>query len=400
VTALLCAATLSLSAAVFAADWPHWRGPNHDGVSRETGLHFGWKGRPKRLWERRIGSAFSGITGVGKRVFTCGTEGGRQVLFCLDADEGGIAWQADIEGELREGQGGDGTRATPAVDGGKVYIFGARGALLALEAETGKESWRRTFDHRPEWSYSGSVLIEGDLAVISPGKSDGGLLALDKTSGKEVWKADDGGAGYATPYPFTFKDTRYIAGFLASEIIVVEAKTGREAWSTPWKTSYDVNAATPIFYKGYLFVSSGYGTGCALFQLGEQKGQLAGVEVWRNKNLRAKFQTPILWEERLYGADEQAFKCLDLKSGKLLWTQPRIESWGTQNGTVTVADGHLIFLSEGGILQVGRVSPKGFAPLAGAKVLAGRCWTVPTVHEGRLYVRDLENVVCLDLRKG
>ena len=399
---LLPAVTLPATiacAVALASDWTNWRGPNHDGISVETDLALVWKGKPKILWERQIGAGFSGVAGVGERVFTCGTEDRKQVLFCLDASSGKVIWKRAIGRELREGMGGDGPRATPALSDGRVYIFGGHGTLLCAAARTGKQIWKRSYNNPPDWSYSGSVLIEGPLAIISPGKRDGGLLALDRKSGKAIWKAGNDGAGYATPYPFTFEGKRYILGFLATQAIIVEARTGRQVWSKSWRTSYDVNAATPIYHEGHLFISSGYGTGCALLQLRRAGSRLEAPEVWRNREIRNKFQTCILYEGTLYGADEQSLKCVDWMTGKLFWSERRIEGSGTQHGTVVLVGDHLVFLSPAGQLQVARASPRGYEPLASAKILSGRCWTVPTLHNGRLYMRNLRKLVCLDLRK-
>ena len=123
-------------------DWPNWRGPNHDGISSEKGLSFTWKSKPKVLWKRELGASFSSFAAVGERVYTCGTGGGKQKLICLGAADGKPAWEIDIEGELQERQGGDGCRATPAVDNGLVYVLGAKGTLLCVNAKDGREVWR------------------------------------------------------------------------------------------------------------------------------------------------------------------------------------------------------------------------------------------------------------------
>ena len=385
-------------------DWPNWRGPNHDGISSEKGLSFTWKSKPKVLWKRELGASFSSFAAVGERVYTCGTGGGKQKLICLGAVDGKPVWEIDIEGELQERQGGDGCRATPSVDNGLVYVLGAKGTLLCVKAKDGREVWRQKFSAAPTWFYSGSVLIEGDLAVVSPGGGDGSLAAFNKKTGSRVWKAGSDGAGYATPYPFTFEKTRYIACFSAKEILVVEADDGSVAWRSTWKTSYDVNSATPIYDDGNLFDSSGYGHGCALFRLRKSGGKLTVREVWKNQVIRSKFQTCVLYKGFLFGADEQALKCVQLKTGKLVWRKDRLGASGgrgsrTRHGTLTLADGHLIFLAENGQLLIAKASPSGFKPRAGAKLLSGRCWTAPALQDGRLYLRSLDTAVCIDLGK-
>jgi len=395
VAATVIVALLAGSAAC-GADWPCWRGPNHDGISLEKGFKTTWKEPPKVLWEATTGSAFSSFTCAGSKVYTCGTKDKKQVLFCLDGNTGKVIWEKPFEKERKDGQGGDGTRATPTLDAGRGYILGGHGLLVCFDAEKGDETWRKQLNNEPQWGYAGSVLIEGDMAVVSPGGSDGGLLALDKKTGKEIWNCTKEPAGYSTPYPFTFNGKRYIAGFLAKFMVVADAKTGREVWRTPWKTDYDVNAAAPIFSNGHLFLTSGYGTGCALFKLSEDGDKLAGKEVWRNKTFVSKFQSCILTDGVLYGTNEKrSIKCVEFMTGKELWS---VE--GYANATAILADGHLIVLTEKGKLVVAKASPKEFKPIAEAKVLKGRCWTIPTLCNGKLYARNLEKAVCLDLSAG
>ena len=201
------------------------------------------------------------------------------------------------------------------------------------------------------------------------------------------------GLGYATPYPFDFNGTRYIAGFMGNAAIIVEAKTGREVWRQPWKTDWDVNAAMPIFHNGHLFLSSGYKTGCGLFKLIPSGDRLEGSEVWSSKVLLNKFQTPILYEGKLYSSDQRGFRCVDFMAGNEEWAAQRIK-----DSPLIIADGHVVLLTENGELQIARATPEGYEPKTKAEILDGRCWSLPIIVEGRLYARNLETVKCFDLR--
>jgi outer membrane protein assembly factor BamB len=377
-----------------AQDWPHWRGPNYDGISAETGLETAWESGPPKVWEREIGSAFSAISCVDGRIYTCGTQDKQQVLFCLNADTGEVLWQRPFEEQYRDRQGGDGTRATPSVDDGRVYILGALGRLVCFDAKDGSEIWSRQFSGKPQWGYAASVLIEGDLAVATAGGDRAALIALDKKTGETVWECGSGLVGYAAPYPFTFDGRRYVVGFLGKHIIIADVKTGREVWSMPWETSWDVNASTPIFHEGHLFLSSGYKHGSILLKLARAGEKLTTQTVWENKNIRAKFQTPVLYEGHLYTSDEVGFKCVAFATGEEKWSRR-----GTKHGTVVIADGHMFVLTEGGELLTGAAKPDGFEPLTKAGILSGRCWTVPTLYKGRLYARNFEKVVCHKLTR-
>jgi len=374
------------------ADWPNFLGSNHNGVSDETGFIKSATEPLKMIWEREIGSAFSSFAIVGGRLYTCGAEDKQQVLYCLDAGTGEILWKKPFEKEYKE-VNGDGTRATPTVHDGLVYILGAYGRLLCADAKTGEMVWEKQFSNMPKWAYAGSVLIEGDLAVASGGKSDGALVAFDRKTGKEVWKTGDDPVGYGTPFPFTFNGQRYIFGFLAKAAIIVEAKTGREVWRTKWETDWDVNAAAPIFHDGYLLLTSGYKTGAALFKLAAEGDKLNATEVWRSDVLLNKFQSAILYDGNLFASDQNALKCVEFMTGKENWKKPHIS-----NGTLVLADGHLLLLTEKGQLQIAKASSGDFVPTLTADILAGKCWAVPVLLNGRVYARNLERLVCFDLR--
>jgi len=382
-----------VSASAARADWLNFRGPNHDGISPETGLKTAWSGPIPLVWERQVGSGFSSFAAVGDRIYTCGTQDANQTALCLDANSGQVIWQTVIEKEYHDSSGGDGPRATPTVDGDRVFVLGAHGTLLCLDAASGTQVWRHTFSHAPQWGYSGSVLIEGDLAVSSGGGSDGALVAFNKKTGEVVWRQGEDRAGYATPYPFDFAGTRYILGFNGDTAEIVEARDGRQVWRTEWKTDWDVNAASPIVQNDHLLLTSGYSTGAGLFKLRRDGDRLAADEIWRSKALLNKFQSCILHEGNLYASDQKALKCVDFLTGESRWEIRRV-----QNGTLVLADGHLFLLTEDGQLQIAKADPTAFEPLTTAEILAGRCWTVPVLHRGRLYARNLERVVCFDLR--
>jgi outer membrane protein assembly factor BamB len=243
----------ALIATAGAGDWPHWRGPNYDGLSDAAGFKSDWGDRtPPKVWQADIGSGFSGLTIVDGKVYTCGTKDDKQVMFRLDATTGAIDWQTPFEAGYSERQGGDGTRATPAVADGKVYVQGALGDVVCFDVATGKEVWKRTFTAKPQWGYSGSVIVAGDLAIT---EGDAELVALNVEDGQTRWSVSTGVVGYATPLPFSFEGNRYVVGFMGKEAVIVDIASGKRVFQMPWETSWDVNAATPIYQQGELLIA-------------------------------------------------------------------------------------------------------------------------------------------------
>lgn len=390
------AAILGFSVCSFTfGDWPNFRGPNHDGISLEAGLKKEWTSAPKTLWETKVGDAFSGMSIVGDRLYTCGTAAKKQTVICLDANTGKQLWQTPIEDAYAEMQGGNGARATPTISEGKVYVLGAKGRLVCLKADDGGVVWEKKFSGMPQWGYSGSVLVDNGLAIVSAGGNEGALVAYDKNDGKEVWKFGDDRAGYATPYPFTFEGERYIVGFTGKKASIVRAATGKPAWETAWKTDWDVNAAAPIFHNGHLFVSSGYDTGSALFKLKKNGENLEGNSVWGEikKVLLSKFQSAVLVDGYLYCSDQRKLACVEFMTGKEQWKEPRIE-----NGTLVAAEGYLFLQCENGEFQILPATPDGYKPTAKFKAFEGRCWTVPTLNNGKLYSRDMNTIKCFEMK--
>lgn len=383
-----------------AADWPNFRGPNHDGISQETGLKLEWKTPLPLVWDRDVGPAFSSFAAVGDRIYTAGTIERKQTVVCLNALTGEIIWKTGFEGEYKEAQGGDGPRATPTVNDGHVYMLGARGKLVCLDAASGQLKWEQSFRKVPTWGYSGSVLIEGDMAIVSPGGSHGALLALNKRTGEMIWSAGSDAPGYATPYPFTFEGERYIVGFIAKHAIIVRAKDGQEVLRIPWVTAWDVNAAAPIFHEGHLLIGSGYATGTSLYRLEREGEKLTAKPVWGvSKDLMLKFQSAVLVDGKLFASDQDGLRCIDFKTGKALWKQRRVgDGPSAKDGTILAAEGHLIFLAEHGELFIAPASGEKFEPITTAEILSGRCWAVPIIHNGRLYARDQSRLVCFALR--
>lgn len=389
---VFAAGLVALSSLAAAEEWPNFLGPNHNACSAESGLKTDWTDALPLVWERNVGPAFSSFACVDGRVFTCGTVEKEIVLFCLAADTGKVIWQKVIEPEYQERMGGDGARATPTIDEGRLYFLSPKGRVVCLRADDGDPVWDAKIGFIPTWGCSASILIEGDLAIVAAGKEDGGLVAFDKKDGRRRWSAGDDIGGYATPYPFTFEGKRYVVGFLGKTIIIVRPEDGKVVFSLPWNTDYDVNAAAPIYHDGHLLLSSGYRHGAILIKLRATSEGLDGEKVWENRNLRLKFQSGVLHDGNVYAADEKALKCVDFMTGEIKW-----EADGVKDSTLLLAQGHLFIQSEKGQLIIAPAKADKFEPGTRADILDGRCWSLPVIYRGNIYSRNTERVVCFRL---
>jgi len=385
------------------SDWPNWRGSNHNGISTETDWSFKWpRGGPKRLWRASIGVGFSSIVVNKGRAYTMGNIKENDFVYCFDAETGKEIWKRSYPCPREPANYEGGPNATPTVHGNAVYTFSRKGHVFCLSADSGNVIWRRDLPKElglktPQWGFAGSPLVMGKLLVLNAGTAG---VALNKTTGTVVWASGKRPGGYATPVPFDLKGRKCLAIFGEKSIIGVDASDGKRLWKHPWRTQYDVNAADPIISGNKIFVSSGYGKGCALLRLSKNTGVLQRDEfkasvVWQNKNMRNHFASSVLWKGHLYGFDEDQIKCLEFKTGQVKWKKR-----GFGKGTLMVAGDKFIILSDQGKLVVAELSPNGFKQLAKAQILGGRCWTVPVLVRGRLYARNAKgDLVCLDLRE-
>jgi outer membrane protein assembly factor BamB len=230
------------------------------------------------------------------------------------------------------------------------------------------------------------------MVLLDVGGEGASTVALDKDTGELIWKSGDDMGGYASPVVATIGGTRTVVMFKAGHVVGLDAKNGKELWRSPWKTDYDVNAASPLVLGDRVFISSGYNAGCAMVQITGGKAK----ELWRNKNLRSHVNSPVFAQGSIFGVDGNTgggnLVCLDPATGERRWEEKSVKG-----GALIAADGRLIQVTEKGELVVSEASPAGFKELLRAKVLDGRCWVQPTLANGRLFVRNNEGELqCLD----
>lgn len=393
--ALLAVLGLLGQGKVFSADWPQFRGPDRNGISAETD----WAGDGSKVaWTAEIGLGFSSFSVANGRVVTTGHADDQDTVFCFDATKGSLVWKHSYPADLGDKYFEGGTSGTPTIHDGKVYHLSRWGDVFCFDAADGKVVWSKNVQKEtgfriPDWGYAGAPLVHGDLLILNVGKAG---VALNLSTGDLVWKSEDENAGYSTPYPIKVGTQELVVIGSGESYIAVEPATGKQAWEIEWRTRYGVNAADPILSGSELFVSSGYGRGCALFKLGAGDPE----QVWLNKELRNQFNSSVLIDGALYGIDDDenkkaSLKCLDWKTGELKWKEASIGF-----GALTAAAGKLILITAKGELVISKAAPGAYEELSRVQVLSGKCWTAPVLANGLIYCRNSEgSVVCLDLRK-
>jgi outer membrane protein assembly factor BamB len=382
-----------------ADDWPRWRGPNGNGISDEKAWLDHWPAEgPPIAWKASVGIGFASVAVSQGRLYTIGNKDNKDTICCLDASTGERLWNHSYESLLGKASFEGGPTATPTVHNGRVYTLSRWGDLLCLDALSGHVYWSTNLAKEagapvPAWGFGGSPLVQDNLLVLNVGKAG---LAVAKDTGKIVWASEKEEAGYSTPVPFQRDGEWFALVSSGNAFAAVNVKTGKELWQVRWVTRYGVNAADPIVAGDHFLLSSGYNKGAVLLKLGTG----TPTEVWRNKNMRNQFNSSVLLDGFLYGIDGDTsspavLRCVEFKTGVVRWTRREVGS-----GALTAADGKLLVLSDQGELMVAKASPDGFVPSAQAKVLEGKCWTVPVLANGRIYCRNAAgDLLCVDVRR-
>jgi outer membrane protein assembly factor BamB len=358
-----------------------------------------------------IGRGFSSVAVAGGRLYTMDeqtvAESGAaaprhlEAVVCLDAATGREIWRFSYPNHYDE-RFGSGPRSTPTVDSNLVFAVGPTGIFHCLRADTGAMVWRHDlveeFHSRSlQYGVSFSPLVEGDLVYTMPGGPDGGAIAaFHKRTGARAWKALDDPVGYSSPIAVTAAGVRQILFFTNTALVSVAPADGREYWRFPWKTDGGFNIATPLAFGNYVFISSGYGKGCALLEItAEADGALHAASVYEHNRMRNHFASSVRHDDHLYGFDQMDLVCMSVRTGAVIWREKSGRRFG--KGSLLVADGHLIILGEDGTLVLAAATPAGYVEKAAHRLAPNKFWTVPALAGGKLYVRNESQIFCLSL---
>ena len=384
-------------------DWPQWRGPNRDGISKETGLLKTWPAAgPTVVWRVQLGEGFSSIALANGYAYTMFSKGNDEHLVCFDANTGTEKWQFRTDDKYRNSWG-NGPRVTPTVVGDYVYTVSANAKLYARDAKTGTKLWQHDLPKEfggsiPDLGYSNSPLVAGDLLLVAGcGGQDQAILAFTRKDGRLIWSSYNDHPGYSSPILISVQSVQQAVFFMGSSIVAVSPVDGKVLWNYSWRSSDYENTATPVFIPNdKLFFSSPHprAEGTAVLQVTASNGRVNAAPIWKNNVMQLHFASAVLRENFLYGTDRYILKCIDARTGEQKWQQR-----GFGEGSLIMVDGHLLVLGTSGNLALVEAAPEAYKEKASAQILKGRCFTPPAFSQGRLYLRNENEIVCLDLSK-
>jgi outer membrane protein assembly factor BamB len=396
--------SLFLAGTLSAADWPEFHGPNHDGKSAETGLLKTWPaGGPKLLWTATgCGAGYGSPSVSGSTIYLTGDVYGKACLLAFDLDGKPKNHAAFGKENTVDPSKFFGTRSTPTVEGGFVYVAGAFGELACLDAKTLAPKWEINICERfkgkmPMWEFAESPLIDGDNLICTPGGPSATIVALNKKTGETVWtsKGLSDSAAYATCARMALDKVPTIITMTAKGLVGVSAKTGQFLWRFDKLVNPYANCPSPVFLGNRIFCASTFAAGAVDLRVTESG--VSATEAWMSKDLHSRTGGYVLVDGYIYGNNEAGPVCLDWKTGEKKWSAVRKELGG-----VTYADGMLYILGETTRkVALAKASPEGFS-VAGEFTLPGGgkdpVWAYPAIANGRLYVRHWDSLFCYDIK--
>ncbi|HEX6900516.1 MAG TPA: PQQ-binding-like beta-propeller repeat protein [Thermoanaerobaculia bacterium] len=389
---------LLASLSVEAGDWPRFQGEKQDGISPESGLPRSWPAEgPRVVWKRAIGEGYSTFSVAAGRLYTMDSDAKTEYVLALDAATGNEIWRVPIGDKLVDPMG-NGPRGTPTVDGGTIYALGSLGRLLALKAADGAKLWEVELTQafgakRPTWGYSGSPLVDGDLLILEVGGTEKrAIVAFEKATGKVRWASQEGDAAYSTPVLMTIGGVRqYVTARRAGPEVVSLLPDGTLHWKHPGPPTVIVS---PLFIPpDKVYVSAGDDGGAVLFRVRTEGGRATTEEIWKTRGMKNHFNSAVRVGDHVYGFDNATFKCISLATGEPAWAMRGLG----KGSLLATADGLLVVLSDRGKLLLVEATPESYKELASFQALEGKAWTSPVLANGKVYLRDEDEMIALDL---
>lgn len=410
-----------------ADDWPQWRGPQRDGIWRETGIVEAFASPElKPAWTAAIGAGYSGPTVAGDRVFLTDrvtTPEQQERVLCFDRATGRPLWTQAYPCVYRDVDYALGPRAAVTVAEGRAFALGTMGHAHCLDVSDGRVLWARDLAREFQasinvWGVTAAPLVHGDLVIFQiGGQPDACLVALDVKTGKERWRALDGKASYSAPRLISWGGREVMLAWTAQWLSCLEPATGRVWWKTAYKPKNMIlNVADPVLDEagGKIFLSAFY-DGSFFFELKPAPEppvllwQRTGVSERKTDALHSIIMTPFIRDGHVYGIDSYGeMRCLNLATGDRVWEDTSLLANGRWATAHFVQHGDRTWITtEKGEIVIARLTPRGFERISSATFIApetelrGRkhpiAWSHPAYAHRSLFARNDSQLVCIPL---
>ena len=387
-----------------ADQWLGHLGSNRDGRASDVNWKQDWlEHEPQLLWRKELGKGAAGVALAHGLVVAVGNAAGSDTVYCLRVEDGSEQWSFSYSCPEGKRMFEGGPAATPTIDAvnRRVYVLSHQGELRCLDMTSGTELWMTHYvkdlqGRLPQYGFSGAPLLAGSALVVQPGGDGSSVVALDPGNGKKRWGAGSDEVSYSSPVNFVHDGREMLASFNSHGLSVHGLAGGELVARVPWKTKYKINAATPCYFSGHVFIASGYGKGAGLLALAEEGGEL----VYETRDVVCQFQSPVRSGGFLYlvsgdNSTKARLCCLRFDNGVVQWSVPL----GGNRGNVLISGDKLVILTEKGEALLCDAAPGGFVDRGRFQALGGRCWAPPAIAGGKLFVRNNSGrLVCYGLR--
>ncbi len=382
-------------------DWPEFRGPRRDGTVPAVVLDTDWQAHPpKEVWRRKVGPGWSSFAVAGRSIFTQEQRGEAEVVACYNADTGAQRWIHQSPARFWESVAGPGPRATPTLKDGRLFAVGGTGLVHCLNPATGAVIWQRDLEkdaaRKPlTWGYASSPLVVDDVVIVyGGGADDKGVFAYDIHSGELRWNVAAGDHSYSSPQRATIAGHDWVLMLTNAGLSAIDPANGKNAWLYEWKYN-GYRTLQPLVVEGSgILLGTGMGTGTRRVDVTLANSGPQIKDRWTSLEMKPDFNDYVAHEGCLYGFDHNIFACVDLETGKRLWKKGR---YGNGQVLLLPEADQLLVLTETGDVVVLHANPKDLEELARKKVLSDKTWNHPVLVRNRLYVRNGEEAVCLEL---
>jgi outer membrane protein assembly factor BamB len=417
---VFCLGLMLFAGTACAADWGQWRGPAQTGhVPAGVPVPTALAAELKPVWRAKMGEGLSSPVVAGGKVFYLDRDAAKETACAADAATGKELWRVPLHELFRDGFG-TGPRAAALVDGDCVYVQSCKGEFQCLNAADGKVIWRKNFVQdfgavftgevgksvgASRHGNTGSAVVDGDNVIVQAGGANGAsVVCLNKKTGEVVWKSQNDPAGYAAAVLATIHGVKQAVVFTADGCIGVDTKDGKLLWRVPVKTGFGRHVTTPVIVDNLVVVSS-HTAGLICSRIVKDEKEPSGFKAenaWTQKPLATNFASPVAVGKHLFtiGPAKNVI-CVDLETGQAAWDKKGLivsPDPGKAYAGFLVMDKNVLMLSDTGQLILFAADPKEYKEVGRAQI-CGKTWCIPAYADGKLYLRDAQEMLCFELVK-
>ncbi len=405
----VAAACASLSLFAESHDWPRWLGPTRDAHAPPGSVApKSLEKEPRQIWRIATGGGFSSPIVIGAKLIYLDEQAGKEIAHCLELQTGKELWSVPYA-DVYQDEWGAGPRATPFVDGDRVYVQSCNGEFRCLNLADGAVVWGASFSKdfgvrflgskanegtASRRGNNGSGIVDGDAVIVPVGSTDGAtLVCFNKLNGKVLWKTGNDEAAYSSVMVAEFDKVKQVVYLSAEALFGADRQTGKILWRQPLVTNAKRHAAAPVIHQDRIYVNS-HTFGVICFKIHQQDGEWKADREWQNRDMKINLATPALVDGNLYcQGPAKNFVSINAETGKLNWAH---DGYGREYSSTLALPDLLLVLSDEGQLVGVKPNPTEYQE-AGRWQICGKNWNFPAYVDGKLYVRDNRSLACFDL---